>query len=92
MSLKAELRKDLGTNAVRKARKEGKVPGVLYVKGEDSLPLYVNRREFEAKLKKDGVNATWTLEVDGSEKQVTVADVVKASLKDEFYSVDFKEA
>lgn len=92
MSLKAELRTDLGTNASRQLRKEGKVPAVLYVKSADALALSVDRRELEAKLKKDGVNTTWTLNVDGSDKQVKVVEVVKASLKDEFYSVDFQEA
>lgn len=91
MSLKAELRTTTGTNATRQGRKEGKLPASLYSKGQEPVSLFVNHREFEALLKKEGQNAVFNVEFDGQTKQVLVKDFERAALKDIFYSVDFQE-
>lgn len=90
MNLKAELRTTTGTSASRKARQEGKIPVVMYSKGEETQSLLIDRREFENILKKEGVNAVFNVDIDGKSQQVLIKDFVKASLKDEFYSVDLQ--
>lgn len=90
MNLKAELRTTTGTTASRQARQEGKIPVVMYSRGEETKALLIDRREFENILKKEGVNAVFNVEVDGKEQQVLIKDFTKASLKDEFYSVDLQ--
>ncbi|MCW6661352.1 hypothetical protein NHG28_03835 [Aerococcaceae bacterium NML201209] len=90
MTLKAELRTVLGTNASRQLRKAGQVPATLYGKGQEPVALSVNRREFEALLKVVGVNNAFELELDGAKHNVTIKAVDKAALADEFYSVDFQ--
>lgn len=90
MNLKAELRTTIGTSASRKARQEGKIPVAMYSKGEETQSLLIDRREFENILKKEGVNAVFNVDIDGKTQQVLIKDFVKASLKDEFYSVDLQ--
>ena len=90
MNLKAELRTQTGSSASRKARNEGKIPTALYGKTVDATSLLINRREFEALLKAEGTNAVFDLEFDGNTQKVWLKDYVRASLKDEVYSVDLE--
>ena len=91
MSLKAELRTQTGTAAARKDRNAGLIPVTLYGKaGFETLSLTVNRREFEALLKKEGSNAVFNVEFDGKTQKVWIKDFAKAALADEFYSLDLE--
>jgi len=45
VQLNGEVRTNTGKGAARSARREGLVPGVLYGKGEESVPIRVNLKE-----------------------------------------------
>lgn len=90
MAIKAELRTKTGTSASRKARQEGLIPVSLYGTDFDALSLTINRREFEALLKKEGANAVFDLEFDGKTQKVWIKSFAKASLQDLFYSLDLE--
>ncbi|HEX7879582.1 MAG TPA: 50S ribosomal protein L25 [Candidatus Eisenbacteria bacterium] len=45
VTLNGELRGRRGKGAAREARRQGKVPGVLYGKGEEGLPINVGSKE-----------------------------------------------
>ena len=90
MALKAELRTKTGTGASKQARREGMIPVALYGQTVEPTSLLVNRREFEALLKKEGSNAVFDLEYEGKSQKVLLKEFVKASLKDAFYSVDLE--
>lgn len=91
MALKAELREVVGTNASRKVRQAGAIPCVVYGEGGNTH-IAINRREFEAELKKAGIPGAYELELDGKTLKVEIANLDKDALKDEFYTVDFKLA
>jgi large subunit ribosomal protein L25 len=65
--LTAEVRTKTGKGASRQARREGKVPAVLYGHGADPQHLTLPAREFAAVLRNFGTNAVLTLDVDGKE-------------------------
>lgn len=90
MAIKAELRTKTGTSASRKARQEGLIPVSLYGTDFDALSLTINRREFEALLKKEGANAVFDLAFDGKTQKVWIKSFAKASLQDLFYSLDLE--
>lgn len=90
MAIKAELRTKTGTSASRKARQEGLIPVSLYGTDFDALALTIDRREFEALLKKEGANAVFDLAYDGKTQKVWIKSFDKASLKDLFYSLDLE--
>lgn len=90
MAIKAELRTKTGTSASRKARQEGLIPVSLYGTDFDALSLTINRRDFEALLKKEGSNAVFDLEYDGKTQKVWIKSFDKASLKDLFYNLDLE--
>ena len=66
-NLTVEVRTKTGKGASRQARREGKVPAVLYGHGADPQHLVLPAREFAAVLRNFGTNAVLTLDVDGKE-------------------------
>lgn len=66
--LPANVRTRTGKGASRQARREGKVPAVLYGHGTDPQHLELNARDFAAVLRGHGTNAILTLDIDGTEQ------------------------
>jgi large subunit ribosomal protein L25 len=71
--LAAEVGRPVGSRAVRRLRREGKVPGVVYGHGTDPLPVAVVGRELRAALTGDaGLNQLLSLDT-GSATYLTLA-------------------
>jgi large subunit ribosomal protein L25 len=66
-NLTAAVRTKTGKGASRQARRDGKVPAVLYGHGTDPQHLELPAREFAAVLRNFGTNAVLTLDIDGTE-------------------------
>jgi large subunit ribosomal protein L25 len=66
-NLTAEVRAKTGKGASRQARRDGKVPAVLYGHGTDPQHLTLPAREFAAVLRNFGTNAVLTLDIAGKE-------------------------
>ncbi|AKS32735.1 50S ribosomal protein L25/general stress protein Ctc [Mycolicibacterium goodii] len=66
--LTANVRTRTGKGASRQARRDGKVPAVLYGHGTDPQHLELNARDFAAVLRGHGTNAVLTLDIDGTEQ------------------------
>ncbi|MEE3849064.1 50S ribosomal protein L25/general stress protein Ctc [Gordonia sp. LSe1-13] len=64
--LSVTTRTEKGKGAARRARREGKVPAVLYGHGTDPQHLNLPALEFAAILRANGVNAVIDLDIDGS--------------------------
>jgi large subunit ribosomal protein L25 len=71
--LAAEVGRPLGTRAVRRLRREGKVPGVIYGHGTDPLPVAVVGRDLRVALTGEaGLNQLLSLNT-GSATYLTLA-------------------
>jgi len=66
--LTVEMRTRTGKGASRQARREGKVPVVLYGHGSEPQHLELNARDFAAVLRHSGTNAVLSLHIDGKEQ------------------------
>jgi len=66
--LSVDVRTRTGKGASRQARREGKVPVVLYGHGSDPQHLELNARDFAAVLRHSGTNAVLSLQIDGKEQ------------------------
>ncbi len=66
--LTASVRARTGKGASRQARRDGKVPTVLYGHGTEPQHLEINAREFAAVLRHAGTNAVLTLDIEGTEQ------------------------
>jgi large subunit ribosomal protein L25 len=67
-NLTAELRTRTGKGASRRARRDGKIPAVLYGHGADPQHLLLSAHDFAAVLRNSGTNAVLTLDVAGKEQ------------------------
>jgi len=63
--LSADVRTTTGKGASRRARREGKVPAVLYGHGADPQHLELDARDFAAVLRHSDTNAVLTLDIKG---------------------------
>ncbi len=66
--LDVEVRNRTGKGASRQARREGKVPAVLYGHGSEPQHLNLNAHDFAAVLRHSGTNAVLSLQIDGKEQ------------------------
>ena len=67
-NLTAELRSQTGKGASRRARRDGKIPAVLYGHGADPQHLLLSAHDFAAVLRNSGTNAVLALDVAGMEQ------------------------
>ena len=71
--LAAEVGRPVGSRAVRRLRRDGKIPGVIYGHGTDPVPVAVVARELRAALNTDaGANQLLSLDT-GSGTFLTIA-------------------
>ncbi len=66
--LAVAVRNRTGKGASRRARREGKVPAVLYGHGSDPQHLELDARNFAAVLRNSGTNAILALDIEGQEQ------------------------
>lgn len=66
--LDVTVRTRIGKGASRQARREGKVPAVLYGHGSDPRHLELNAHDFAAVMRHSGTNAVLSLQIDGKEE------------------------
>jgi large subunit ribosomal protein L25 len=67
-NLVAQVRNETGKGASRRARRNGKVPAVLYGHGADPQHLELDAHDFSAVLRHSGTNAVLTLDIEGKEQ------------------------
>ncbi|GFG67037.1 50S ribosomal protein L25 [Mycobacterium kubicae] len=66
--LSVSVRSETGKGASRRARREGKIPAVLYGHGADPQHLELPAHDFAAVLRHSGTNAVLTLNIAGKEQ------------------------
>lgn len=66
--LSVDVRTRTGKGASRQARREGKVPAVLYGHGSEPQHLELNAHDFAAVLRNSGTNAVLSLQIAGEEQ------------------------
>jgi large subunit ribosomal protein L25 len=88
--LAAEVGRPLGSRAVRRLRREGKIPGVIYGHGTDPLPVAVVARELRVALNSEaGANQLLSLDT-GSGTFLTIArDMQRHPVAQTVTHVDF---
>lgn len=87
-NLVALVREQTGKGASRRARREGKVPAVLYGHGTDPQHLLLPARELRAVLRNFGTNAVLTLDVAGTEALALPKAIEMHPIRREIQHVD----
>ena len=95
IALKANLREDKGRQRVRKIRKTGLVPGIVYHRGETSVPVsFVEKDLLKILRSAGGENVLISLSIEGSKKKsraVLIKEIQHHPVKRHILHVDFNE-
>lgn len=87
--LRAEQRTVLGKQ-VKRLRREGKVPGIVYGPViAETIPVEVDRREFEKFFQTNGHATLFTLQWEGGEQPVFIREVQEEPVQRQPLHVDF---
>lgn len=95
IALKAEVREGAGKEAAKKLRSTGKIPAVVYHRGEKSVSITVEDREFSRIMRAaGGDNVLISLEIADAKKKkrsVLIKEVQHDPVKHSIIHVDFNE-
>ena len=90
-TISARSREGRGKGAARQARREGRIPGVLYGHGEDSVPLSVDANELQRLVHTISIENT-IVDLDlgsGEPYKVLIRELQRHPFRDEFVHIDF---
>lgn len=87
--LQAVKRKAGNRSELRKIRNNDQIPGVLYGKNKENIPLAVDRKSFIKILEEHGKNGIWLLDIEGREEKVVIIDYQRHPFSKEIEHVDF---
>lgn len=87
VSLKAEPREGIGSNASDKVRATGRIPVILFGAGQSSQALSVDQREFERALKERRIE--YVLEFGANKEQAALRNVQYDRMGDRILHLDF---
>ena len=97
-TLKAALREETGKGAARRMRRAGRIPAVVYGRGEETHPLTLDAHEFEMLVKHHSLDTTLVeLEIEqGGKKKANkvrtlVVEVQAHPYKPQVLHVDFQQ-
>lgn len=86
-AISAERREARGTKAMRKLRAAGRIPGVLYGKGQDNFNLSFDYRSVEDLVKNE--ERVVELEIEGSTQHALVRALQRDHFGDTLQHIDF---
>ena len=88
--LEAKIRKNLGSSTARRERKAGRVPGVVYGHGGNSIAVSVDALEFNRVLKSEsGSNTLITLDIEGKKDTALARQIHRHPTRPMIVHVDF---
>lgn len=88
IELNAENRKVLG-GGVRKLRRDGYIPAILYGKGQEPLPLQISLKDFNKTFKIAGESTLVYIGVDSQSYPTIIHDVARDPLTNGILHADF---
>lgn len=89
-TLAAEAKADTGTGAARAARRQGRVPGIVYGGGAEPQMITVERRELDRYLNQPGFySRLFQLHMGGATQRVIARDVQRHPVSDQPLHIDF---
>ncbi|MEW6614831.1 MAG: 50S ribosomal protein L25/general stress protein Ctc [Thermodesulfobacteriota bacterium] len=96
VSLNAELRTECGKSAVRKLRREGLIPAILYGHKKESIPLSLSSLLLNRIMTDEAIESTLIdLTIKAGEKEekktVVLKDIQVSPVKRDYLHVDFYE-
>ena len=94
VELIAAPRREKGKEAVKKIKRHGRIPAVIYGHAFEPLPVSLDERSFRALMRRErGLHGLLSLKLEGAdegEHMVVVKEVQRHPIKDHILHVDFQ--
>lgn len=87
--LQATERKDTPRSELKKMRKIGNIPAVIYGAKVESKPVFISSADLTKTIRAVGRNGVISLDVGGTKQDVILSDYQEEPLKKEIIHVDF---
>ncbi|MBB6447473.1 50S ribosomal protein L25/general stress protein Ctc [Bacillus benzoevorans] len=87
--LQAKERKEFRRSELKKLRKEGQIPAVVYGSESENKSIYLNESDLLRTIKDIGRNGVISLDVEGQKKNVILTDYQSDPLKKVLTHIDF---
>lgn len=91
LELAVQQRTEIGKNAVKKLRRNGFIPGVVYCPGKKSVPVSVLSSSLVKVVRVAGYTRLIDLDIAGDRRVVLVKELARDPLKGDVIHVDFQE-
>jgi large subunit ribosomal protein L25 len=90
VSLRAEPRTDTGTRPARRLRRDGRIPAVVYGRGQATLSVTIEARDLFSVLRTEaGLNALINVEVDGDTILTVAREIQRHPARGDITHLDF---
>lgn len=86
--LNVEARKELGKQSAKKLRRDGRIPGIYYIHGEDSVPFTINEKDLHTAIHTDASILDLKFD-DGKATKCVIRDIQWHPISDRPVHVDF---
>ena len=86
-SLNVELRDKTGHHGPKQLRKAGKIPGIFYMSGEESIPIKIDANTFN-RLARQEINVWNVIFPGGKERKCIVREIQRHPVTDENIHMD----
>jgi large subunit ribosomal protein L25 len=87
--LQAKERTELRHSALKRIRKSGNIPAVIYGRKVESKPVFVSSADLTKTIRTVGRNGIISLDVNGSKQDVILTDYQEDHINKEILHVDF---
>jgi large subunit ribosomal protein L25 len=88
VTLAAKVRNDFKKSALKKLRKDGEIPAVVYGSDIKTKSISINKSDFIRAIKEVGRNSIFPLNIDGKIKNVILRDYQNDFITNEILHVD----
>jgi large subunit ribosomal protein L25 len=90
-TLSAKTNREIGSAPMRRLRREGHIPAVVYGEGVQPLPVAVNAKDFRTAVSGDqGLNTLITLDADGAVFTVMAREIQRHPVRGTVAHIDFQ--
>ncbi|MFC1555687.1 50S ribosomal protein L25 [candidate division KSB1 bacterium] len=88
IELKVKKREKAGKGIAKAIRRDGNLPAVFYIRGEEAAPLIIEANELKIVLASKPTLITLRFE-DDSEKEVIIREIQRDPVSEDIYHIDF---
>lgn len=88
MKISATKRTQTGTGASKKARREGKLPAVVYGTEVESTSILLDLKDVEDTIREVGLNGVFEVDLEGETLQVFVKEAVYETFRPQLRHID----